>query len=86
MCVEVLFDDGDTFPAWEAETQGALSQRLGGPLVEYGGATVQVDANQQPLCLCPIDLDATAARYGLKHDTDGIDHVFRLPSTPAHFD
>lgn len=27
MCLAVVFDDGETFPAWEAETCGELSRR-----------------------------------------------------------
>lgn len=78
MCVEVRCDDGETFPAWEAETQGELSRRLGGELVK--AATHAACELNDDDCLCPIDIEATAKKYGYEVQCDGMDCVFIKPS------
>lgn len=69
MCSEVKFDDGKTFPAWEAETCVELSRRMGGPLVRDKGYAESVDLTGEN-CLCGVDLQATAQKYGYRYQTD----------------
>lgn len=80
MCNTVYFDDGTTFPAWEAETQCELSRRLGGELVK---ASTHNDCVLNPDdCLCPIDLRATAEKFGLEYrlDDELFEHIFSVPN------
>lgn len=78
MCQTVTFDDGANFPAWEAETCAELARRLGGELVRSPVYADSADVSGNH-CLCPVDLDATAAKFGLqcKRDDAGFDAVFK---------
>lgn len=59
MCLTVLYDDGKTFPAWEAETCTELVKRMGGQLVRDPKYAETVDLSGD-CCLCTVDLGATA--------------------------
>lgn len=69
MCVEVKFDDGKIFPVWEVETCAELAQRLGGALVRSPVYPATVDLSSSN-CLCCVDLEATAAKFGYRFVTD----------------
>lgn len=78
MCQTVVFDDGETCPAWEAETCAELARRLGGDLVRSSLYPESVSVSGDS-CLCPVDLEATAAKFGLllERNDAGFDVVLK---------
>jgi hypothetical protein len=62
MCVEVFV--GDKL----CRTRGELVAALRGPVVPDGPATDWPDN----CCLCPLDIDATALKYGYATKSDGL--------------
>jgi hypothetical protein len=56
MCTEVLIK-GEI-----AENQGDLARLVGGDLVIRDG----YDGYAPSICLCPVDIEATAAKHGYK--------------------
>jgi len=69
MCAEVRFDDGKSFPAWEAETRAELQRRMGGPLVLEPRYAASAGLTGDS-CLCGVDLAATALKYGYRYEQD----------------
>jgi len=78
MCQTVVFDDGENLPAWEAETCSELARRLGGDLVRSASYPDSVDVAGEH-CLCPVDLEATAKKFGMsvKCDDPGFEVIFK---------
>lgn len=81
MCQTVVFDDGKNLPAWEAETCAELARRLGGDLIRASNFVCSVDVSGDD-CLCPVDLEATAKKFGLQcvRDKVGFEVIFKHPS------
>lgn len=69
MCQTIVFDDGENCPAWEAEICSELSRRLGGTLVRDPLYSESVDVSGEN-CLCAVDLEATATKFGLLIERD----------------
>lgn len=78
MCQTVVFDDGKNCPAWEAETCAELARRLKGPLVRHPAYFTFVDVSGDN-CLCTVDLDATARKFGMlvERDDPGFEVIFK---------
>lgn len=85
MCQTVVFDDGENRPVWEAETCSELSRRLGGTLVRDPLYSESVDVSGEN-CLCAVDLEETAAKFGLlvERDDPGFEVILRKAMRPVH--
>lgn len=73
MCVEIWMD------GCRIESIGQMRAKLGhDPVWSDGVDPIVIDDES---CLCPIDVDATAALMGCISEFDGMDYVF-LPQPP----
>lgn len=84
MCLTVLCDDGETYPAWEAETYSELEKRMGGQLIRDPRYAKSVDLSGD-CCLCAVDIVATAEKFGYVVDSEAIgpDVIFKWPAASA---